>query len=120
MSTIGPKIAVVDGEIDGSTYGNDMRQLMRMLQALVQPNCKNLTTTVPPVLPANGDTYIVAAGGTGAWAGKDESFAYWTTDDPNVPAGKWEFYAPLNGWLVTNQADNHLYKFNGTIWAIFV
>jgi len=117
MATTGPKIAVVDSELDGATYGDAMRQLMRMLQALVQANVINITTTVPPATPNNGDTYIVAAGASGAWAGQVHSIAYWTTADPNVPTGKWDFYAPQTGWLIFNQGDSTFYRFNGATWV---
>lgn len=117
FGTIGPKIAVIDSEPDGATYGNDMRAVLRMLQTLIQANVINLTTAVPPPTPTNGDTYIVAAGGSGAWLGQDDSIAYWSADNPNVPTGEWEFYAPLNGWMVVNRFDGSIYIFNGTDWV---
>lgn len=43
--------------------------------------------TAPPGSPTLGATYIVAAGGTGAWAGKDKNFASWT-------ARGWVFVVP--------------------------
>ena len=42
--------------------------------------------------PAEGDTYIVATGATGAWAGKDGKFACWLN-------GAWSFRTPADGWL---------------------
>ena len=66
---IGPKIPVIDEQADGSTYGNNMRQFLRMIQALLQANVINLTTANPPANPANGATYVVAAGATGVWTG---------------------------------------------------
>ena len=90
---IGPKIPVIDEQSDGTTYGDNIRHVLRMLQALVECNVINMTTSVPPATPNNGDSYIVASGPSGAWAGQANNLAYWTTDDPNVPAGKWEFYS---------------------------
>src|SRR5208337_3945664 len=92
---IGPKIGVIDEQNDGSTYGDNMRQVLRMLQALLQPNIINMTTSVPPAAPTNGDTYVVASG----------------------PSGLWEFYAPLAGWLVVNRADGSIYTYSGTAWV---
>ena len=120
LGTIGPKLPPVDdSEPDGATYGNDMRLLMRMLQVLIQPNVISMALSAPPASPANGATYIVGASPSGAWAGQANNFAFWTLDDPNVPTGKWEFYVPLEGWLVGNQADGNVYKFTGSAWETF-
>lgn len=48
---------------------------------------KDKDLTAPPGSPALQDTYIVAAGGTGAWAAKDKKFATWT-------ARGWVFLTP--------------------------
>lgn len=53
--------------------------------------------TAPPGSPAVGDTYIVAAGGSGAWAAKDKYFASWT-------ARGWVFQAP-NAYDIAIAAD---------------
>lgn len=115
---IGPKIPVIDEQSDGTTYGDNMRHVLRMLQALVECNVINMTTSVPPATPNNGDTYVVAVGPSGVWTGQAQNLAYWTTDDPNVPAGKWEFYSPLKGWVIGNQSDGNIYKFNGAAWVL--
>lgn len=117
---IGPKIGVIDEQNDGSTYGDNMRQVLRMLQALLQPNIINMTTSVPPAAPTNGDTYVVASGPSGLWAGQANNIAYWTLDSPLSPGGVWEFWSPLNGWLVLNRADGFPYIFNGAAWVKFV
>jgi len=114
---IGPKIGVIDEQNDGSTYGDNMRQVLRMLQALLQPNIINMTTSVPPAAPTNGDTYVVASGPSGLWAGQANNIAYWTLDSPLSPGGVWEFYAPLAGWLVVNRADGSIYTYSGTAWV---
>jgi Protein of unknown function (DUF2793) len=116
---IGPKIGVVDFQADGSLYGDDIRHVLRMLQVLVEPNVISLGLNTPPGAPNNGDTYIVAAGGTGVWLGQDQNIAYWTTDNPKNPGGDGEFYTPLKGWLASNQADGNLYKYTGSVWAVF-
>ena len=67
-------------------------EAMAALDQLVQPAVKSRTVPVPPGSPAEGDTYIVAPSGTGAWAGKDGQFACWL-------GGAWSFRAPADGWL---------------------
>ena len=114
---IGPKLPVMVSGASGDTYLTQGNALLRMIQALVQCNVKNITTSAPPGGPANGDTYAVAAGGSGAWTGHDKAIAYWSTDNPSVPLGEWEFFAPKKGWLLGNQADGLAYIFDGTNWV---
>lgn len=116
-NTTGPKIAVVDSIPDGATYGNDGRAFLRMYQALIQANVINMTTSAAPSTPANGDEYVVASAGSGAWVGKTNFIAYWSTDNPLAPSGEWEFYQPLKGWRVWNQADGFIYTYNGSTWV---
>lgn len=86
---------------------------MAMLDQLVQPAVKSRSIPVPPPGPAVGDTYIVAASATGAWAGKDGQFAAWLD-------GGWNFITPTNGWLayVTDTAE--LAVFSAGAWMSFV
>jgi hypothetical protein len=116
-SIVGPKISVVDSISDGSTYGDIGRKFLRMWQTLVEPNVINLSTSTPPGSPTNGDTYVVAATGSGAWLNQTNSVAYWTTDDPNFPSGNWEFYVPKVGWTVWSAANLGQYIFNGSTWV---
>jgi hypothetical protein len=116
-SIVGPKISVVDSISDGSTYGDIGRKFLRMWQTLVEPNVINTTSSAPPVSPNNGDTYVVAATGSGAWLGQTNSVAYWTMDDPNFPSGNWEFYIPKVGWTVWSAANLGQYIFNGSTWV---
>jgi hypothetical protein len=116
-NTIGPKISVVDSIPDGATYGDDGRQFLRMFQALIQPNVINMTTSAAPSTPTNGDMYVVASVGSGAWVGKTNYVAYWTTDDPDNPSGAWEFWQPLSGWMVADRSTGFVYRYNGSTWV---
>jgi len=74
--------------------------------------------TTPPGSPANGDTYIVATGGTGAWAAKDAQLAVWRSG-----AAAWEFYDPSltkARLLVFIEDESRLGVWNGTNWALGV
>lgn len=108
----------------GDPYLTQGNQLLRMFQALMQPNVINLTTTVPPISPppSNGATYIVGTGATGSWSGKDTQIAYWSTDNPTAPSGEWEFFVPHSGWMVTDTSTNPptLYIYNGTAWVALI
>lgn len=50
----------------------------------------SMTTTAPPGAPAEGDTYLVPAGATGAWAGHVGKLAEWS-------GAAWAFTTPPNG-----------------------
>lgn len=113
----GPKLPVVVRVSQGDAWTSLGNTLLRALQPLIQANVISIGLTTPPGSPLNGDTYIVGPGATGAWAGKDNSMAYWSTDNPLTPSGEWEFFAPRAGWIVGNQTDNGSYLFNGSAWV---
>lgn len=114
---LGPKIPIMVSAASGDTYLTQGNAMLRALQPLLVANVINITTTTPPTTPSNGDTYIVAAGATDAWAGYAQSIAYWSTDNLNTPSGEWEFYTPVKGWIVGNQADGAAYIFGGAVWG---
>jgi len=62
------------------------------------------TTTTPPGSPADGDTYFIPAGATGAWSTHPFSFATWDAD-----TGSWE-YTPAedgDGFYVVDTGTNY-------------
>jgi hypothetical protein len=69
----------------------------------------NSTTTVPPVSPAQGDVYIVAAAATGAWIGKDGQIAAYSNTS-------WFFYPPLEGEFIFDQAADKFLYHTGSTW----
>ena len=64
----------------------------------------------PPAEPAEGACWIVAAGATGAWAGRGNFLAMWT------PSG-WRFIAPATGLRVWNQAAAAEWRWSGSAWT---
>jgi hypothetical protein len=64
----------------------------------------------PPGAPAEGACWIVAAGATGAWLGRENCLAMWT-------AGGWRFVAPAPGMRVWNQAAEAEWRWSGTAWS---
>lgn len=79
---------------------------IRALDALCQLSVLAIQTA-PPGSPANGDRYIVAVSGSGAWAGKDKQIAAWQD-------GAWYFYAPQVGETAYNRADSRAYAYDGS------
>jgi hypothetical protein len=58
----------------------------------------------PPASPALGACYIIAAGATGAWAGKQDNLACFT-------AGGWRFIPPIDGLKA--------YVHSTSVWAVY-
>src|SRR5271170_491893 len=93
---------------NGDTYGDAERKLFRGIQTLVMPNVISMALSTPPVSPTFGQSYVVAASPSGAWAGQANSITAWAIDpqDGTVTSGAWEFYAPQQGWQIFDQNTN--------------
>lgn len=66
---------------------------------------KSKTLTAPPGSPSIGDSYIVAVAATGAWAGKDNQIATYSSRS-------WLFSASPEGRHVYNEADGAFWYIN--------
>lgn len=73
---------------------------------------KDRNLTAPPGSPANGDTYIVAASPTGAWAGKAGQVAVYDS-----AALAWVFGVPRTGWVCFIEDEAKLAAFYGGAWS---
>jgi hypothetical protein len=85
-------------------------EAIRLLDALVQMSVLSRTETDPPASPGDGDRYIVASGGTGAWTAWDLNVAYWVD-------GAWMKLVPRPGWLAWVEDDAELVIWTGAAWA---
>ncbi len=83
---------------------------LRMLDALVQLQIQSSALAAPPASPGDGQCWIVASGGSGAWQGKDLNVAAWQD-------GAWMFYAPTTGTLAYNDATASPILWTGSAWA---
>ncbi len=83
---------------------------LTVLDALVNLRVAATTLTAPPAAPNDGQCWIVASGGTGAWAGKDLNVAAWQD-------GVWAFYAPNPGFVAYVDALGGALMWNGTAWV---
>lgn len=82
------------------------------LDVLTMPSVINATTAAPPASPAEGDAYIVAAGATGAWAGREGDIAAWYSG--------WRFHDPAEGWTVWDRAVDRMLVYDSTAWVNLV
>lgn len=84
-------------------------EAIRTLDALVQLTVLDRDLSTPPGSPPDGARYLVAAGGTDAWTGKDGTIAAWQD-------GAWAFLAPKAGWLLWVADETRLLGFDGAEW----
>ncbi len=85
-------------------------EALRLLDGLVQLSVLDRDLTAPPGSPANGDRYIVGAGGTGDWAGWDLNVALWTD-------GAWLRLPPRTGWRAWIEDEAVLLVYDGAGWV---
>ena len=86
-------------------------EALRRLDSLVQLAVIDSAQTDPPATPAEGDRYIVAAGGTSAWAGHDGDLASYID-------GAWDFDTPEDGWLAFDVAAGVLLAHQAAGWGV--
>lgn len=72
---------------------------------------KDRDLTAPPASPAAGDTYIVGASATGAWATKDGQVAVWS-------GTAWIFGVPRVGWVAYIEDEEKLSAYKAAGWSV--
>ena len=88
-------------------------QALAVLDQLAQAVVVDKDLAAPPVSPANGSMYIVAAGATGAWAGQSGKLAYWLTT-----VAAWAFITPADGWSVWVADEAKRYERKAGAWVV--
>lgn len=111
-ATAGPNLGLTYGYEPGdSGWGVDgYNPGFNMLDALVFLSVIDHTLSAPPGSPAEGDRYIVAAGGSGDWSGHSQHVA-------RFRGSAWEFFVPAEGWKAYSLDLETDLKFNGSIWV---
>lgn len=97
---------VVEGTLDPAA---GLNLALNVVDALLQAEVISMALTAPPGGEQDGDTYIVGASPTGAWAGRALDLARFVAE-----GAFWQFYdAGAQVRLVLNRADQSLYHYNG-------
>lgn len=86
-------------------------EALRALDALVHLAAIDRDASTPPASPEDGDRYIVAVGGAGAWEGHDLEIAAYQD-------GAWAFFAPLVGWRSWISDEEALVVWDGSAWSL--
>lgn len=109
MTDTTPRLALPELAAAQSQKHVTVNEALVKLDALTDLYLTGMTLTAPPASPLDGDAYLVASGGTGAWSGYDGKIAYCID-------GAWRFYTPFNGLRAYNAADSKAYFYTGSAW----
>lgn len=83
--------------------------VVNKIDSLIMPAIKDRNLTTPPASPSEGDRYLVAAGGSGAWNGHDGELAIYYSE--------WIFLAPKEGWTFWIDDENTQISYDGGSWV---
>lgn len=79
------------------------------IDALLNAGAISRSVATPPVSPAAGDLYLVAASPTGVWSGHANHLAYYDQI--------WRFIVPNEGLTLWVNNEDRLFSYNGTAWV---
>lgn len=85
-------------------------EALSLLDVIVQLAVLSADQNVPPATVVEGDRYLVAPNGQGAWAGQDGKIA-WFVD------GGWRFTTPQAGWIAQVLDTESDVRFDGSAWV---
>src|SRR5581483_1515399 len=98
---------IAQGQAQKEVTHNDA---LNQLDALIDLYLLDRDLAAPPGSPADGDTYLVAASPTGAWAGHAGEIAFCLD-------GAWRFYPGEKGLLAYLADEQRLLIFTGSVWT---
>ena len=84
-------------------------EALQRIDMLLCPVVEGAALVAPPASPTVGTCYLVAAGATGAWAGKDGMLAGYSE-------GGWRFVAPIEGARVLDRASGQTVVWRSGDW----
>lgn len=113
MATNGANLGIAVSETPGVTPWNTAFEAgWAKLDAVVHLDVISRSLNTPPGSPVAGDRYHTGGSPTGLWSGQSNKIAVWN-------GSAWVFYTPLEGWLMTSQADaGRLYKYQGSAFVL--
>jgi len=94
-----------------SGYGLEMDDNLKKINTLINSGIIDRDLSTPPGSPSEGDTYIVAATGTGDWVGQDNNIAVYV-------GAAWYFITPKIGTLVYIIDEDVLSAYKAAGWSV--
>jgi hypothetical protein len=86
---------------------------LQALDAVTAANVEEPPQVTPPPSPALGACYIVAAGATGAWSGKQDHLACFTL-------GGWRLIPPIDGMTAYVRSTSVWATYRSSAWELGV
>lgn len=86
-------------------------EALQSLDVLVAAAVEELPLAAPPASPVVGNCYIVGASPSGAWAGKAQQLAAYTS-------GGWRFIAPRDGLTAYVKSNGATAAYRSGAWVI--
>lgn len=94
------------GQMQKELYHNEALQ---RIDTLLCPVVEGPASASPPSNPAVGNCYLVGAGATGAWAGRDGALA-------GFSEGGWRFIPPVDGMSLVDRASGQIFNRRNGVW----
>ena len=110
MTPLDTAAAITQQTTAAVNFGGLTGAQLTALRAATTTYVLNQTLTAPPGSPAVGANYIVATGGSGAWAGLDGQIVTWS-------GSAWTPFARPSGWQAYDANTSAEYVWTGTAWA---
>jgi len=110
MSESTPRLSlpfIMPGQAQKELYHNEA---LTSIDVALHPAVEGPPLATPPADPEPGRSWIIAAGATGEWSGRDEHLACWTD-------GGWRFVAPILGMRVWDKTAGHGTQWTGAAWS---
>lgn len=98
---------ILPGQAQKELFHNEA---LARIDGALHPAVEGAPVAAPPDDAADGRCWLVAAGGTGAWAGRDGSLA-------TRIEGGWRFILAEPGMCVWDKAANFYRRWTGTQWG---
>lgn len=98
---------LVPGQAQKEMFHNEA---LATLDSLLHACIETGPTASPPADPAAGQSWIVGAAATGAWADRTGALATWT-------GGGWRFAIPVAGMLAWNKSAQVWMRWTGSQWS---
>lgn len=87
-----------------------VNQAFARIDAILNSGAKSRVLATPPVSPASGDLYIIAASPTGDWSAQAGKLTYFD--------GIWRFITPIEGMTLWVNDENLIYSYDGAAWVL--
>jgi hypothetical protein len=98
---------LLPGQAQKEAYHNEA---LASIDATLHPSVEDKLRNDPPASPGEGESWIIVAAPTAAWATRATELATWT-------GGGWRFTAPVPGMMVWNQLSGWWVYWDGSAWS---